>query len=76
MPHPQPGAELSIIVTVSMETYDLFSLIPSLFPKDPLSHFCSHPPTLTISEKSSDTSVPQKLSNLCSYVTTKVQNYK
>lgn len=42
--HLQSARELSIIITVSMETYDLFSLICSLFPNDPFSHYPPHFP--------------------------------
>lgn len=48
-PHPQPGIEISVIVTVSMETYDLFALISSLFPDDPFSHFSTPLPILILS---------------------------
>lgn len=52
MLHLQPARELSIIVTVSMETYDLFSLICSLFPNDPFSHYPPKPlPSLSSFQK-------------------------
>lgn len=53
MLHPQSARELSIIITVSMETYDLFSLICSLSPNDPLSHYPPQPqPNLNSFQKS------------------------
>lgn len=52
MLHLQSARERSIIITVSMETYDLFSLICSLFPNDRLSHYPQAPsPTSILSRR-------------------------